>query len=65
MANCKYCGKSIFWMKEGSKNRPFEEDGTPHECEDFKNSRKVTKVERGELDPDLIKELENRINSKK
>ena len=66
MANCKFCGDTIVWMAEGRKKVPLNEDGMPHECEAFQKARKsFKKIERKEIDPDLIKQYEQNINQKK
>jgi len=54
MANCKFCGKEIVWMKEGRKNVPVEVDGVPHECEQFKHSRQSIRA----VDPDEMSQEE-------
>ena len=65
MANCKYCGKEIVWMKDGKKNVPVENDGAAHECEEFKNARKsFKKFDRTSLTPEEIKQYEDSINKK-
>ncbi len=38
MAKCRYCGKEIFWVKEGKKNVPFENSGDEHSCDERKSS---------------------------
>jgi hypothetical protein len=66
MAYCRYCGKEITWLKDGRKSIPVESDGAKHECEEFMNSRKsLKKMDRGNLDPELIKQYEEAINKKK
>ncbi len=58
MANCKYCGKKIVWMKEGRKNVPCEEDGIKHECEEYKNTiGSVRDVELSEMDPAELEKI--------
>lgn len=62
MASCKYCGKSITWVKEGRKNVPVEDDGGVHECENFKNARSsIRTFKPDELDPEIIKQYEESI----
>lgn len=66
MANCKFCGKKIVWLKEGRKNIPVEEDGTKHECEEFKNARDSARtVDVSTIDPEILKQYEQGINKKK
>lgn len=65
MANCKFCGKEISWLKEKGKFTPIESDGSVHECEEFKNSRKTTKIMKAtDLSPEEIAKYENNINKK-
>jgi len=64
MANCKYCGKEITWMKEGRKNVPVENDGVAHECENFKKARNsYRKMEPSEIDPDILKQYQEQMNN--
>lgn len=66
MATCKYCGKQITWMVDGRKKIPVEGDGMTHECENFKNARSsIKKIEPSAMDPELIKQYEQGINSYK
>lgn len=66
MANCRYCGKEITWLKEGRKNTPVENDGATHICEEYKKTKKsIKKIDRSSLDPELIKQYEQGINKKK
>ncbi len=66
MANCKFCGKEIFWMKEGRKNKAVEMDGGQHLCEELKNSRgSLKKMDRNSLTPEEIAKYEAEINKKK
>lgn len=66
MAFCKFCGKEIFWMKEGRKNRPVEVDGGLHTCEEMKKSRGSLKTfNRSSLSPEEIAKYEEEINKKK
>lgn len=63
MASCRYCGKEITWMKDGRKNVPVEHDGAVHKCEQMISARNsFRKVEVREVDPDLIKQYEQKIN---
>ncbi|MBT3586277.1 MAG: hypothetical protein HN509_15325 [Halobacteriovoraceae bacterium] len=63
MAQCKFCGKSIVWMKEGRKNTPVEEDGTPHTCKEMQDSRKsLKKIEPTSLSKEEIARYEAAIN---
>jgi len=66
MATCKYCSKEVTWMKEGKKNVPVEGDGTIHECDNYKASRKSIKVMGpGEVDPEILKQYEQSMNQQK
>ena len=66
MANCKFCGKSIVWMKDGQKNIPLEDDGGLHECEEFKKTHtSLKKFDRTTLSPSEIARYEQGINSPK
>lgn len=65
MASCKFCGKTITWIKDGRKNVPLEDDGAIHECEEFKKSRiSLKKFDRMALSPDEIARYEQGINKK-
>lgn len=65
MANCKYCGKEISWLKENRKFTPLEQDGAVHECEEFKKSKKKTKIMKStDLSPEEIAKYEGHINNK-
>ena len=65
MAQCKYCGTEITWLKSGRKFTPIESDGTVHECENFKNSRKsFKKVGRQDISPEELAKYEKNINKK-
>lgn len=65
MAKCKFCSREITWMKEGGRNRPVDGDGGIHSCEEMKNSMKsMKKIERTEIDADLLKMYEKAINEK-
>ena len=65
MANCKYCGTEVTWMKEGRKNVPVEGDGAVHKCEAAMNSRNsFRKITPTEVDPELLKQYETAINEK-
>tara|TARA_B100000925_G_scaffold291251_1_gene278675 strand:+ start:3259 stop:3462 length:204 start_codon:yes stop_codon:yes gene_type:complete len=66
MANCKYCGKEISWLKDGRKYLPLESDGSTHECENYKNSRSsAKKVSISDISPEEIAKYEQNINKKK
>ena len=66
MAKCKYCGKEISWLKDGKKFTPLESDGTTHECENYKNSRKSIKnISVNEISEEELKKYEQNINKKK
>lgn len=43
MADCKFCGKKISWLKQGRGFRAFEEDGMPHECEERQKTLDTSK----------------------
>jgi hypothetical protein len=63
MASCKYCGKDIFWMKDGRKNVPHETEGAVHECESMKKSLQTIKTfDRTSLPADVIAEYERAMN---
>lgn len=64
MAQCKFCGTDITWMKDGRKNVPVEIDGAKHECENFKNARSsYREIKPNEIDPDILKEYQDRMNN--
>ena len=66
MATCKFCGKSIVWLKDGRKNIPAEEDGALHQCEEFQKSRKSMRTLKPvDLSPEEITRYEQSINSRK
>jgi len=66
MANCKFCGEEITWMKEGSKNVPIESDGSLHRCQEMKDSVKsLKKMDRNSLSEEEIKQYEQSINKPK
>ena len=66
MAQCKFCGKEIIWVKEGRRTRPVEVDGGLHQCEAMKSSLKsIKKIDPGSLSPDEIKKYEEGINKPK
>jgi hypothetical protein len=63
MPLCKFCGTDIFWMKEGRKNRPFNQDGGPHQCEEMEKSLKSTKlISPNSLSPEELKAYQDKIN---
>lgn len=65
MATCKYCSKSITWMKEGRKNIPVEDDGSVHECEQFKEMRRsAKKLAPSEIDPEILKQYQENMLKK-
>lgn len=65
MANCKFCGKEIFWGKEGRKNKAYEMDGGEHSCEEMKQSFKGIKtLSRDSISPEEIARYEKMINEK-
>lgn len=66
MANCKYCGAEISWLKEKRKFIPVERDGGVHECEEFKKSQKKTRtLGVSDLTPEEIARYESNINKKR
>lgn len=66
MPSCKFCGKSIMWVKEGRKNVPLEDDGGIHQCEELKKAQKSFKrMERKVLSPEEIARYEQGINTSK
>lgn len=65
MATCKYCGKSVTWLKEGRKNVPVEDDGGIHECEQYKNVRRsAKKLSPTDIDPEILKQYQENMNKK-
>ena len=65
MANCKYCGKEISWLKEKRKFTPIDQNGDVHECEEFKKSLKKTRrLQVSDLTPEEIARYEANINKK-
>lgn len=65
MATCKYCGKSVTWLKEGRKNVPVEDDGGIHECDQYKNVRRsARKVDPSEIDPEILKQYQENMKNK-
>jgi len=66
MAHCRYCGKEITWLKEGRRSIPVEGDGGKHECEEYANSKNsLRKMDRSNLDPEIIRQYEEALNKKK
>ena len=66
MADCKFCGKSITWVKEGRRNVPLEGNGEIHECEEFKKSQSsLKKLPRTTLSQEEIARYEEGINKTK
>jgi ribosomal protein L34E len=66
MANCKFCGKEIVWVKEGKRNRPVESDGTIHSCEEMKKSLgSIKSIKPSTLSKEEIEKYEQGINKKK
>ncbi len=64
MAQCRYCGKDVTWMKEGRKNVPVEGDGTVHSCQQYKSAKDSFKqIERTSLSPEEIAKYEEAMNS--
>ena len=63
MANCKFCGTEVTWVKEGRKNVPVENDGAKHECSQFKNSRdSIRKLAPTDIDPEILKQYQENMN---
>lgn len=66
MPMCKFCGKEIFWVKEGRKNKPIEVDGGSHLCEEMKSSLgSIKTIKPNALSPEEIARYEKEINKKK
>ncbi len=66
MAKCKFCGKEIFWMKEGKKNVPVEMDGAAHECKEWQDTvGSIRVLDKNSIDNDIIKQYEQQINQQK
>jgi hypothetical protein len=66
MANCKYCGAQISWLKEKRKFIPVEQDGGVHECQEYKKSLDKTRTMKAtDLSPEEIARYEANINKKK
>jgi len=64
VAGCKFCGKEIFWTKEGRKNVPTEVDGAVHQCENMQRSRASLKVfDRSQISPEELAKYESAMNS--
>ena len=62
MANCRYCGKEITWLKDGRKNIPVEGDGGEHKCEEFMKTRdSLKKINPTEMDPDILKQYQENL----
>lgn len=62
MANCRYCGKEITWLKDGRKNIPVENDGGEHKCEEYAKTRgSLRKIEPGEMDPEILKQYQENL----
>ncbi len=65
MAKCKFCSKEITWLKDGRRSKPIDADGGVHACDEMKASMKsMKKIERTDIDPDILKQYENAINAK-
>ena len=65
MARCKFCNGEVSWIKEGRRNRAINGDGGVHGCEEMLNSMKsMKKLEKTDIDPDLLKQYESAINLK-
>ncbi len=66
MANCKFCGREIHWLRESGKYTPLETDGGTHKCEERLQAKSsLKKIERSELGSDLIAQYEEAINKSK
>ena len=64
MANCKYCGTEVTWVKEGRKNVPVEGDGAQHECESFKRARdSYRSLNPTDIDPEILKQYQDNMNA--
>lgn len=65
MATCKYCGKSVTWLKEGRKNVPVEDDGAIHQCEQYQNVRRSARsMDPSEIDPEILKQYQENMKKK-
>lgn len=66
MAKCKFCAKEITWMKDGRRSKPIDADGGVHACDEMKKSmNSIKKIERTDIDPEILKQYENAINQQK
>lgn len=64
MANCRYCGSQVTWVKEGRKNVPVEGDGGVHECDAYRDSKNsYRELKPTEIDPDLLKQYQENMNN--
>lgn len=65
MAQCKFCGGEITWVKEGRRNMAVNPDTTSHKCEEMKRSMKTLKeIALGSLTTEEIARYELGINNK-
>ncbi len=65
MATCKYCGKSVTWLKEGRKNVPVEDDGAVHQCEQYQKTRRSARsMDPSEIDPEILKQYQENMKNK-
>jgi len=64
MANCKFCGGEIFWMKEGRKNIPHNMGGDEHDCDEKKQAFKNVSVDLKQISAEEIARYEQAINEK-
>ena len=66
MAQCKYCGTEITWMKEKNKFTPISEDGGVHECQEFKKAKtSFKKLNKDDISAEEIARYEREMNRKK
>ena len=66
MAQCKYCGAEITWMKEKRKFIPIAEDGGVHECPEYKKARSsFKKLDKSDISAEEIARYEREMNKKK
>ena len=65
-SQCKFCGISIDWYKDGKKNVPVEMDGSLHECEERKKLKdSFRKIPPRNLPADIVAEYEKKINKER
>ena len=53
-------------MKDGRRSKPIDADGGVHACDEMKKSmNSIKKIERTDIDPEILKQYENAINQQK